>query len=144
MPCSLLHLLPLSPVGNSHGGRALSNPADRVREKVACPFFSRCAIGCPLTTFKLHPSVSFYLCMVRDAYWINRQRVLMAINRAVKKHNVEFAKLYRVEAGQQPVWRVFLPANEPHQTISPDPVLLSSSSSSPSSFSDGRVVPSSN
>jgi hypothetical protein len=37
----------------------------------------------------------------------------MAINRAVKKHNLQFAKLYRVEAGQQPVWRVVLPAPAP-------------------------------
>jgi hypothetical protein len=45
MPCSLLPLSPLRLLEHSHGGRALSNPSDRVREKVACPFFSRCAIG---------------------------------------------------------------------------------------------------
>lgn len=49
----------------------------------------------------------FYIPPIGDPYWHNRQRVLMAINQAVKKHNLEFAKLYRFEpAGDDPTWRV--------------------------------------
>jgi small-conductance mechanosensitive channel len=31
---------------------------------------------------------------IGDAYWQNRQNVLLAISRAVKKHDLEFAQLY--------------------------------------------------
>lgn len=42
-----------------------------------------------------------------DAYWLNRQAVLMAIARAVKKHNVELAQLYSfATSGSEPEWRV--------------------------------------
>jgi hypothetical protein len=44
---------------------------------------------------------------IGDAYWINRQKVLMAINRAVKKHNVEIAQMYSfATSGSEPSWRV--------------------------------------
>lgn len=42
-----------------------------------------------------------------DAYWFNRQNVLMAISRAVKKHNVELAQLYTfATSAGEPEWRV--------------------------------------
>jgi len=41
-----------------------------------------------------------------DAFWINRQKVLMAINRAVKKHGLEFSRLYRYQpVTSAPEWR---------------------------------------
>jgi hypothetical protein len=43
-----------------------------------------------------------------DAYWKNRQAVLMAIARAVKKHNIELAqKGIVVVPGREAGWRDF-------------------------------------
>jgi hypothetical protein len=41
-----------------------------------------------------------------DEYYENRQAVLMAINRAVKKHGVPFAELVTVSTGLPTQWRV--------------------------------------
>jgi len=32
-----------------------------------------------------------------DEYWINRQECLLAINRAIKKHNVDFVQMYMLD-----------------------------------------------
>ena len=43
---------------------------------------------------------------IGDAYWINRQNVLMAISRAIKKHNVKLAQLYTMVNGAgETEWR---------------------------------------
>jgi small-conductance mechanosensitive channel len=41
-----------------------------------------------------------------DAYWMNRQNVLQAIHRAVKKFGIEFAELYMVPVGRESEFRV--------------------------------------
>jgi hypothetical protein len=62
----------------------------------------------------------------------------MAINRAVKHHNLEFAKLYKVEPGmQQPAWRVVDPTTRSKTTTTTTP---SSANASQSGDSD-RVTP---
>jgi small-conductance mechanosensitive channel len=41
-----------------------------------------------------------------DAYWILRQRLLMAIHRAVQKHGIELNPLYTSPDTAEPEWRV--------------------------------------
>ena len=41
-----------------------------------------------------------------DAYWKNRQEVLMAIHRAVKKNNLKLAEMFSIPAGKSPEYRV--------------------------------------
>lgn len=41
-----------------------------------------------------------------DAYWKNRQEVLMAIFRAIKKNNISLAEMYSIPAGKRPEYRV--------------------------------------
>jgi small-conductance mechanosensitive channel len=44
---------------------------------------------------------------IGNAYWENRQNVLLAIHRAVKKFDVEFAQLYSLATSAgEPEWRV--------------------------------------
>lgn len=46
------------------------------------------------------------LAPVGDAYHVNRQNVLLAINTAVKKCNMQFAQLEPVSTGREPMWRL--------------------------------------
>lgn len=50
-------------------------------------------------------SCHFRVPLQGDPYWENRQAVLMAINRAVKKHSVEFAELVLLEDTMRTQWR---------------------------------------
>jgi small-conductance mechanosensitive channel len=47
-----------------------------------------------------------YIAPLGDAYWINRQNVLQAIQRAVKKFGIEFAELFAIPIGREPQFRV--------------------------------------
>lgn len=64
----------------------------------------------------------FKIAPIGDAYWQNRQAVLMAIQRAVKKHNVELAQLYTFAStmGDVPEQRA-LPKGYIKMTGSPQP-----------------------
>lgn len=69
-----------------------------------------------------------YIPPIGDAYWFNRQKTLEAINRAVKKHGLNFAQLYSfVPTGQEPVWRV---VPKPEMTKNKGRLPVSSSSAS--------------
>ena len=49
----------------------------------------------------------FYIPPIGDLYWINRQNVLMAIDRAVRQHKIEYAQLYSFATSEgEPEWRV--------------------------------------
>lgn len=43
----------------------------------------------------------FRIAPIGDAYWQNRQAVLMAIQRAIKEHDMELAKLYTFATGRE-------------------------------------------